>query len=106
MIKKNKASFRDPAGYVIEKNNKIYRAIRHNYISTYNELKKIKFYKDLKINEFCLGFNEVDQKRKNKILTEGNFKDVAILLEQPKVDLITYPYELTFNDLKNQLFST
>lgn len=94
MKSKELSSFRDPSGYIYYENNKVIRRINPIYFKEYNHLMNSGLYKELVDNELLIEHKEI----KNN--------DKEILLEVQKVPYISYPYEWTFEELKDAALLT
>ena len=81
------SSYKDSDGIVFYANNKVYRKINKSFIENYSSLNQIGIYKKLIEKEFLFPFSEV------KIENE-------IYLESDKINFISYPYEWSFNQMK------
>ena len=90
-MKKNKelSSFRDPSGYIYYENNKVFRRVNKCYFKEYNHLMKSGLYEELINNNLMVKHKEIE---KNKDY---------IVLEVDKIPYISYPYEWTFNQLRD-----
>ena len=89
------SSFRDPKGHVYEIDNKIYRSITQYGISDFETVKKTGLYDSLLEDNLLVPWKET---------SEIDFKQFPEcpekLLEHPKIDFISYPYEWSFSCLK------
>lgn len=88
MKKYDTGSFRDPAGRIFYSNNKVYREINEQ------GKKRLAFLKnglldDLLKNNFLIETKILNKNKKN------------IILQHKKIKFISYPYEWTFNQLKD-----
>lgn len=88
------SSFRDPAGYIYYKNNKVYRRINRCYFRQYDYLMKSGLYKELVNNGYLVKHREIER-----------CKDY-IIIEVEKILFISYPYEWCFEQLKDAALLT
>lgn len=95
-MNKNQGSFRDPSGYVFQKNNRIFRSINACYLDHFNYLLDSGLYDNLVKKGFLLPFQETDEN------VEGASKTV----EAEKLPFISYPYEWSFQQLKDAALLT
>ena len=93
---KEVSSYRDNYGSVYYLGDKVLRAVNFPGENNYNILKKQNIYSDSIKNKFLINFKEIDRKNFPEVLKEKN-----ILLETEKLPFISYPYEWTFNQLKD-----
>lgn len=98
------ASFKDPSGFVFQKNNIFYRQINQSYKDDYDLLMSSGLYNELVNKKYLLSHEEINE----------NFTDLAdpiaigcyktILPEQ--LSFISYPYEWCFGQLKDAALLT
>lgn len=85
-------SFRDPAGHVFERDGRIFRSVtqvgRNNYEATKNAMDS------LVTSGRLVGFQEVDP-------AGLDISGAEILLEHPRLNFVSYPYEWSFSLLKS-----
>ncbi len=95
-MKKNRefSSFRDPSGYIYYENNKVYRYIDKSYFKEYDYLMSSGLYEELLKENLIISHKEVERNENH------------ILLEVDKVPYISYPYEWSFNELKDAALLT
>ena len=91
------ASFRDPSGYVLHFNNEIYRVIKDNYKDEYNHLIESGLYDKLVSDNLILKHWDTQPPTS----TMFNFKEYYKIIKQEKVRFISYPYEWSFDMLKD-----
>ena len=94
MKNKELSSFRDPSGFIYYENNKVIRKINPIYFKEYNHLMDSGLYKELVDNNLLIKHKEI--KKSND----------EILLEVEKIPYISYPYEWTFEELKEAALLT
>ena len=88
-------SFRDPAGKIFYKNGKVYRKLSETGAKRFDYLKKDNLLEELIKKEFIIRTlesdgGEIDDKLKGEKI-----------LEHEKINFISYPFEWTFNQLKD-----
>ncbi len=89
-------SFRDPAGQIYNYNNKILRILDEEGRNRFDFLKKNNLLENCIAKNFLIQSTEL----KNDNLILEKFKN-KIILEHKKLDYISYPYEWSFDQLKN-----
>ncbi len=89
----NPNSFRDPHGFVFSQKQRIFRGITSEGLDNFKQVRATGFIKRLIDSQFLLEEWEVP-------LENFSLKNVAHILEHPKLELITYPFEWTFSALK------
>ena len=89
-------SFRDPAGQIYNYNNKILRILDEEGKNRFDFLKKNNLLENCIAKNFLIQSTEL----KNDNLILEKFKN-KIILEHKKLDYISYPYEWSFDQLKN-----
>ena len=89
-------SFRDPAGRVFYNNGEVYRELSENGIKRYQFIKSINLIKDLINKEYLINTIECEKHELN-----FNIDNKKTYLKHEKIDFISYPYEWTFNQLKD-----
>ena len=95
-IKIDPGSFRDPAGKIVYFNNKILRLLNDEGKNRFQFLKKDNLLENCISKKFLIESNEVT----NEILNLEEFKNKTVL-EHNKLDYISYPYEWSFDQLKD-----
>ena len=88
-------SFRDPAGKIFYKNGKVYRKLSETGAKRFDYLKKDNLLEELIKKEFIVKTSETDGRQ-----IDDKLKGEKIL-EHEKIDFISYPFEWTFNQLKD-----
>lgn len=88
-------SFRDPAGYVHEYDGRIFRTVTKYGADAFEAAVETGFLTRLVKAEKLIGFERVQDP---DIL--ALFPDAAFVLEHPRLDHISYPYEWSFSLLK------
>lgn len=96
--KKELSSFRDPSGFVFNKDGQYYRQVNRIYQENYDLLMKSGLYKDLTDKRLLISHQEVSELKGDKI----GYK--IILPEQ--INFISYPYEWCFSQLKDAALLT
>lgn len=93
------ASFKDPAGFIFESNGKIYRQVNKVYAGSYQLLMNSGLYQQLADAGKLIAHTEI-----NENLTGTDQYHVTLLPEQ--ISFISYPYEWSFNQLKDAALLT
>ncbi|CAN5148914.1 nodulation protein NoeA [soil metagenome] len=97
---RNSASFRDPAGSIFTKGDKLFRAVFSPGVPDYKELMESGLYQTLSAAKQLVSHTEVP-------VTElADIKGVKVLLKPEKFPFISYPYEWSFTSLKRAALLT
>ena len=88
------SSFRDPAGYIYYKNNKVYRRINKCYFKEYEHLMNSGLYKELTSLGYLVCHKEVER------------CEDYIIIQVEKIPFISYSYEWCFGELKDAAILT
>jgi hypothetical protein len=94
MTKGESGSFRDPSGFVYFKNNKVLRQINPVYHPQYQHLMLSGLYDNLVNNNLLIKHKEVENNSQK------------IIIEHERIPVINYPYEWSFNQLKDAALIT
>lgn len=95
MINFEKGSFRDPGGNIFYYNNEVYRKINNLGLKRFEFLLKNNLLQDLIDKKFLINTEII----KNKDFLGLN--NDATIIKHKKIEFISYPYEWTFNQLKD-----
>jgi hypothetical protein len=93
------ASFKDPSGFVFKANNKYYRQVNKSYSEDYDLLMSSGLYKALTDKKLLIPHTEVNE---NISGSDDWYK--TLLPEQ--LSFISYPYEWSFDELKDAALLT
>jgi ribosomal protein L11 methylase PrmA len=88
-------SFRDPAGAVYEYEGRIYRTVNPSGVDNCEAIRETGFLEKMVDQGRVVGLKEVSSP---EILER--FPDAVYVLEHPRIDYISYPYEWCFYQLK------
>lgn len=88
-----KGSFRDPAGKIYYKNNRIFRKLTTLGVKRFSKLKESNIISKSIQKGFLIETKEIEDNKKE------NNKD--LILEHEKIPYISYPYEWSFSQLKD-----
>ena len=88
---KEYSSFRDPSGFVFEKDKDLYRQINYSYRNNYDFFIQSGLYQDLVAKKYIIPFQEIEQEQ----------KDFFKIIKPQRIDFITYPYEWCFSQYKD-----
>ncbi len=91
------SSFRDKDGFVFTHDNTVYRRIAPAYAATYAKLRQCGFYERLQAKGWLIPHREVSP--------GGNGWD-DLILEPEQLELITYPFEWCFGQLRDAALLT
>ena len=92
-------SFRDPDGFVFIHNNKLFRAVAHDYKQNYDHFINSGLYNKLTEQGYLISHREVED---GDIQVKGMYK----ILEPEIISFISYPYEWSFSQLKDAALLT
>ncbi|MFT3824251.1 MAG: hypothetical protein QM731_10035 [Chitinophagaceae bacterium] len=93
------SSFKDPSGFIFVRDKKIYRQVNAAYAATYNTLKRSGLYDTLVKQKQLVPHTEI-----NEDLTQtGNWH---LTLQPETIEYISYPYEWSFDQLKDAALLT
>jgi hypothetical protein len=93
------SSFRDPSGFVFQKEGFIYRQINKSYKENYDHLMESGLYKTLVDGELLVSHQEVEI---NIPISENAYK----VIKPEQIPFISYPYEWCFSQLKDAALVT
>lgn len=91
MMQANPASFRDPSGHVYEDSGNIYRTVAPAYAGEWDALEK----SGLLDSPNIIPFEKLDK------IPDGIPGSPAAVLRSPRLPFISYPYEWSFDQLRN-----
>lgn len=94
-LTKNSGSFRDPAGYVYEYDNKIYRLINEIGRKEYEHISQQGIFNSAIAAGYLIASKEIDSTK-----WPADAKGCAYLLEHERIPYVSYPYEWSFYHLK------
>ncbi len=89
-------SFRDPAGKIFYHKNKVYRILNSEGKKRFDFLKKNNLLKNLITEKLVISSNQISSK-----LPESKELLNKEIIEHDKIDYISYPYEWSFQQLKD-----
>ena len=98
-IKNETSSFRDPSGFIFNYNDKLYRQINKIYKDNYHQLVESNLLELLFKKNLLIKHEEVDLNYK-----KGH--DFYKTIKPEKIPFISYPYEWSFNQLKDAALLT
>ena len=90
-----KGSFRDPAGKIYYKNNRVFRKLTTLGINRFLELQQSDIISKSIKKGFLIETKEVENK------DNSNEENKELILEHEKIQYISYPYEWSFSQLKD-----
>lgn len=93
------ASFRDPSGYVFEKDGQIFRFVSTLYREHYDHLLQSGLYQTLIKKHLMLPFTEVEA-------TENTISNCYKILHPQKIPFLNYAWEWSFEQLKDAALAT
>jgi 2-polyprenyl-3-methyl-5-hydroxy-6-metoxy-1,4-benzoquinol methylase len=93
------ASFKDPSGFVFKSNGKYYRQVNKSYAEDYDKLMSSGLYKILVEKKLLIPHTEVNE-------NSGQSPDWYKTLLPEQLSFISYPYEWSFDELKDAALLT
>ena len=93
------SSFRDPSGFVFERDGTLYRQINNVYRGNYELLLSSGLYKELADKGLLVSHREVVIAPENEALA---YK----IIKPDKIPFISYPYEWCFSQLRDAAMAT
>lgn len=100
MTEKVSGSFRDPSGFMFKHEGRLYRQVNQAYSKDYDLLMKSGLYEQLTKSHTLVTHHEAD-------LQLSPSPELAYKVIQPAmIDFISYPYEWSFNQLKDAAILT
>jgi hypothetical protein len=100
-IEQHQSSFRDPAGFVFEYNNTIYRQVSHEGAEDYDHFMTSGLYQRLVDEKLLITHKEIKDYKKF-----GSHKKRYKVIQPEPIPFISYPYEWTFHQLKDAALLT
>ncbi len=92
----NQRSFRDPSGHIFEHDNKIYRTVMPGVASDFQAIRQGELLPQLIAHHKLLGESTLAP-----LLASKLFPSAYAVLEHPKLDFWSYPYEWPFSLLQS-----
>jgi len=93
------ASFRDPSGFLFERDGQLYRQINQNYQIQYEHLMKSGLYEELNREGLLVPHEEVS-------IPPENPANTYRVIQPLRLPFITYPYEWSFSQLQDAALAT
>jgi hypothetical protein len=93
------ASYRDPAGFIFKKENRIYRQVNKSYSAHYDHFMSSGLFRHLADNKLIVAHEEV-----NDIVYDP--QNCYKTLQPEQLSFISYPYEWSFDQLKDAALLT
>jgi len=90
-------SFKDPSGYVFQKDGKLFRRIEKCYLDTYRQVRDSGLFQELMQKRLMIEHDEI---------FEQGGEDPHIIIKPRMIRFITYPYEWCFSALKDAALAT
>lgn len=92
---RNAGSFRDPAGYIVQQNERIFRVVHERAREAYETARDSGILELLAKEGDLIAATEVPRSS-----WDADFASAAYVLEHPRIPFISYPYEWAFRALK------
>ena len=99
MYERNSGSFRDPKGYVLHHDKNVYRVINTSYQKEYDHCTKSGLFKKLIDEGLLLSFEE-------NLDLKINSNNIYKIVKQERLDFISYPFEWSFDMIKDAATTT
>jgi ribosomal protein L11 methylase PrmA len=93
------ASFRDPSGFLFQRDGVLYRQVNHNYRKDYDRLIESGLYEKLVDNGSLVAHEEMTL---DLALTDSAYK----ILQPRRIPFISYPFEWSFSQIKDSALLT
>jgi SAM-dependent methyltransferase len=93
------SSFRDPDGFMFESAGELYRAVNWSYKESYDHLISSGLYNELTQKGLMISFSEVE-------LISPDVKSFYKVIKPERIDFISYPFEWSFNMMKDAAILT
>jgi hypothetical protein len=93
------ASFRDPSGFVFQRDGAVHRQINRSYAPHYDRLMSSGLYAELVRGALLIPHQEVPGTRADR-------GEAYVVIRPEKVAFISYPYEWSFGQLKDAALTT
>ncbi|MGY8805885.1 MAG: SAM-dependent methyltransferase, partial [bacterium] len=93
------ASFRDPSGFIYERDGQIYREVKRSYAADYDQLMSSGLYEVLTSKHLLVSHEEVEP-------VGAADADHHKTLRPEQVPFISYPYEWCFSELRDAALLT
>ena len=104
------ASFRDPSGYVFQREGVIYRQVNRCFAEDYDQLMSSGLYERLVGKRLLIPHEEVEVEVEREAALPGDALllggDVYRVLRPEQLDFVSYPYEWCFSQLKDAALLT
>lgn len=95
-MRRNPASFRDPAGHVYQAGQRVFRTVTSRAAPAYEHVRDSGALQ----NWIDRGWVVTTTERTIPVDADGDIRDARYLLEHGRVPFISYPYEWSFSQLK------
>ena len=93
------ASFRDPSGFIYERDGQLYREVNRSYAADYDQLMSSGLYETLTSKRLLVAHEEVEP---SGDAGGGHYKT----LRPDRVPFVSYPYEWCFSELRDAALLT
>jgi hypothetical protein len=98
-LRPHPASFKDPSGFIFERDNKLYRQVNQSYAKSYDLLMSSGLYKELTEKQLMVPHSEVTE-------DIGRGPDWYKTITPERISFISYPYEWCFSQLQDAAILT
>ncbi len=98
-MRREPGSFRDPSGFIFERDGQLYRQINECYVETWRGVVKSGLYESLVTGGFAVAV-------KSAALSLKVNADAAEVIEAERLPFISYPYEWSFSRLRDAALLT
>ena len=97
-------SYRDPEGFVFFQNNRVFRALTKDGLASYHDFRQSPLYQLLEEENWVTRTWETDSASVGGI--SAKFPEIIGIIEQSRIPFISYPYEWSFDMLKDAALHT
>lgn len=98
IVRKHTASFRDPSGFIFEKEGEFFRQVNFIYKENYDFFINSGLFDEMVRKKYIVGHTEID--------SDKSEKNVYKILKPEQIPFISYPYEWSFGALKDAALLT
>jgi hypothetical protein len=90
-------SYKDPSGYVFQKDGQLFRRINECYLDTYHQARDCGLFKELFQKRLLIEHDEI---------SEQSLDDPHAIIRPRMVQFVSYPYEWCFSELRDAALAT
>ena len=98
-------SYRDPEGFVFFQDNRVFRALTKDGLASYHDFRQSSLCQRLEEEDWITRTWEIDDAASAGAIA-AQFPEVTGIIEQSRIPFISYPYEWSFDMLKDAALHT